>query len=335
MRKIFLTLLFLLSGVILLNAQTGENPFAKYGFKKVRAYTSSKGEFEEFHDNKDIVEIGSVLFDTKTNQVIGYAEEVSEVAAAIPAMSIDPLCEKYYWISPYAYCMNNPVRYVDPDGRDGMVTGKGTKEDPYIITAVYYYNKGSLNNDQLSGLNAAISSYNKSGGKDGVKVKNADGSESYVKYNLSSQGVNNADEARTANTTFVDSNGNTRYYGNIVNTNPDFGGNGDEYGSAHNFEVSFNPTNLAAGVASGMNSSSLHKGVIMHEIGHNLGGEHEHGTSVMDAVTTTIRTSQIGGTTTTTYSYPSMSNGFTKIIYGLRDTQRQRDGAGRLWTRGQ
>ena len=31
---------------------------------------------------------------------------------------IDPLCEKYYSTSPYAYCLNNPVRYIDPDGRD-------------------------------------------------------------------------------------------------------------------------------------------------------------------------------------------------------------------------
>ena len=30
---------------------------------------------------------------------------------------IDPLCEKYYSVSPYVYCMNNPVRYVDTDGR--------------------------------------------------------------------------------------------------------------------------------------------------------------------------------------------------------------------------
>ena len=31
--------------------------------------------------------------------------------------SVDPLCEKYYHISPYAYCAGNPVKYVDPDGK--------------------------------------------------------------------------------------------------------------------------------------------------------------------------------------------------------------------------
>jgi len=32
-------------------------------------------------------------------------------------MTMDPLCEKYYHISPYAYCAGNPVNLVDPDGR--------------------------------------------------------------------------------------------------------------------------------------------------------------------------------------------------------------------------
>ncbi len=30
---------------------------------------------------------------------------------------MDPLCEKYYSISPYVYCVNNPVNAIDPDGR--------------------------------------------------------------------------------------------------------------------------------------------------------------------------------------------------------------------------
>ncbi len=33
-------------------------------------------------------------------------------------MSIDPLCEKYYSISPYVYCNNNPINLIDPNGMD-------------------------------------------------------------------------------------------------------------------------------------------------------------------------------------------------------------------------
>ena len=31
---------------------------------------------------------------------------------------VDPLCEKYYSVSPYAYCGGNPIMLVDPDGRE-------------------------------------------------------------------------------------------------------------------------------------------------------------------------------------------------------------------------
>ena len=33
----------------------------------------------------------------------------------------DPLCEEYYHISPYAYCANNFINAVDPDGRDWYI----------------------------------------------------------------------------------------------------------------------------------------------------------------------------------------------------------------------
>ena len=40
--------------------------------------------------------------------------------------SRDPMFEKYFWMSPYAYCANNPVKYVDPSG--GKVEPAGEEE---------------------------------------------------------------------------------------------------------------------------------------------------------------------------------------------------------------
>ena len=31
---------------------------------------------------------------------------------------VDPLAEKYYSVSPYVYCVNNPMKYIDIDGKD-------------------------------------------------------------------------------------------------------------------------------------------------------------------------------------------------------------------------
>ena len=39
---------------------------------------------------------------------------------------VDPLAEKYYNVSPYAYCHNNPVMLMDPDGMDDYYTSDGT-----------------------------------------------------------------------------------------------------------------------------------------------------------------------------------------------------------------
>ena len=40
-------------------------------------------------------------------------------------LSQDPLSEKYYSISPYAYCAGNPVNLVDPDGRRPIYSTMG------------------------------------------------------------------------------------------------------------------------------------------------------------------------------------------------------------------
>ena len=59
------------------------------------------GKEYDHRDGLDLYDYGARLYDP----------------AAVRWTSPDPLCEKYYHISPYAFCNNNPVRYVDPDGR--------------------------------------------------------------------------------------------------------------------------------------------------------------------------------------------------------------------------
>ena len=117
MKKFTGLIMLVIATCLKLQAQHSEgNPFARLGYK-ADVYTF--GEKEEFHDLEEIVEIGEVLFNTKTNKVVGFVEDADsliELKPELQSMSIDPLCEKYYSISPYVYCMNNPVRFIDPTG---------------------------------------------------------------------------------------------------------------------------------------------------------------------------------------------------------------------------
>ena len=38
---------------------------------------------------------------------------------------MDPLCEKFYGISPYAYCGGNPMNFIDPNGCDSIFAQSG------------------------------------------------------------------------------------------------------------------------------------------------------------------------------------------------------------------
>ena len=54
---------------------------------------------------------------------------------------VDPLCEKYYSVSPYGYCGNNPVRYIDPDGKIIVLANNCSPEFVKQYNAAYAYLK--------------------------------------------------------------------------------------------------------------------------------------------------------------------------------------------------
>ena len=58
---------------------------------------------------------------------------------------MDPLCEQYPHLSPYAYCAGNPVRYVDPDGKDWYENEKGQ------MAWTDHIDQKSLDDNKISG----------------------------------------------------------------------------------------------------------------------------------------------------------------------------------------
>ena len=43
--------------------------------------------------------------------------------------TMDPMAEKYYSVSPYAYCLNSPVRFVDPSGQEVIALDEESKRN--------------------------------------------------------------------------------------------------------------------------------------------------------------------------------------------------------------
>ena len=102
------------------DGQTGE-------LYKASDYSAFGSESEVETMQTSIAPLGITLRDGytgKENQNLDFSTNYTDFGARQynPAlrrwMTPDPMSEKYCGISPYAFCNNNPVNFVDPDGED-------------------------------------------------------------------------------------------------------------------------------------------------------------------------------------------------------------------------
>lgn len=105
------------------NIEAG-NPFKQFG-SKAKVATLSNGKYLEVHDLDTIVTIGSVRFHVMLKKIVGkaipdtingmYARPIGDMPSRW--ISVDPLSEEFPEWSPYNMCFDNPMKFVDPDGR--------------------------------------------------------------------------------------------------------------------------------------------------------------------------------------------------------------------------
>lgn len=78
------------------------------------SYYPFGGIFAGTGDGEQPIKFGGKEFDPMHG--LNWSDFVARMKGNWRFMSIDPLCEKYYSVSPYAYCLNNPVNCTDPSG---------------------------------------------------------------------------------------------------------------------------------------------------------------------------------------------------------------------------
>ena len=112
--------------------QNAYYPFGgRHTFGQTYAQTTSNrykfnGKEQQTIGNLDLLDYGARMYDAKTARWLAQ----------------DPLAEKYYPLSAYNYCVNNPLMFVDPDGAN-YEKHIDDKNKTITIVANYYTNSGN------------------------------------------------------------------------------------------------------------------------------------------------------------------------------------------------
>ena len=237
-------------------------------------------------------------------------------------MAVDPSSSKHKNDSPYVYCHNNSISFSDILGLDGVISsGSGTKEDPYIVTAVYFYINGSLNNDEIRSFQSALNDYN----SDTYKTEKG-----YFRFNLSMKEVEKENITSEMEKTriFNEEDGKNLYYGNYIKINEE---ESVYYGGGNCREIIIYRHKVSQGINRGMDRHRLLKGIFIHELGHNLGGTHEDGTETMSNIKEDVRDNENGRGKTDYSVYPKLKKKFIQIIINKIWKMKDDKDEGKIW----
>lgn len=131
--------LILLSTIIFASKAFAQNPFESIGKTTKPMLSLSNGKYIEHFENDSIRQIGSVMVNMRTDQIVAFVnrkEQAKKVHSQTSSrfLSVDPLARQFPFYTPYQYAANSPIAAIDLDGMESFVANKNENSNSIILT---------------------------------------------------------------------------------------------------------------------------------------------------------------------------------------------------------